>query len=142
VGFVMPKSYGNAWESPLPFFPSLTGDDQERLELFSIFPNTLLLLESAYQQVIVLRPRGPDVTDEIFSNYLATDASQAVELDVAKKEVDVFLNEINQQDSVLLEGLQDSRSMEMGGETMSSNDWDKTPFRFQRIWIKKLLESR
>jgi hypothetical protein len=101
-----------------------------------------LLLESTYQQVIVLRPRGPDVTEESFSNYLATDASQAAELDVARKEVGLFLNEINQQDAVLLEGLQDSRSMDVGGETVSSNEWDKTPFRFQRIWIKKLLESR
>ncbi|MCH7869169.1 MAG: aromatic ring-hydroxylating dioxygenase subunit alpha [Myxococcales bacterium] len=142
VGFFMPQGYGDGSgqaESPLPRFSGLAADDTLRIEVFSIFPNTLLLVEPDNQQVIVLRPQSPGVTHETFANYLVSDASQTEDLAKVRDEMYRSAIEINDQDAVLLAGLQLTRSMDVGGETQLTQAWDRTNRRFQRLWARKLL---
>jgi len=129
-------------ESLLPRFPGLQEDEQERLEIFSIFPNTLLIVEPDCSQVIVLRPQSAGVTEETFANYVVTEASLAEPLAEERAELREASVKINDQDVNLLAGLQQSRSMDVGGDTKPSKAWDTTSQRFQRIWARKLLASR
>jgi phenylpropionate dioxygenase-like ring-hydroxylating dioxygenase large terminal subunit len=144
IGIVVPDGYGYAegageQDSPLPRYSGLRADDQLRIELFSIFPNTLILVEPDNQQVIVLRPQGPGVTVETFANYLVSDASQSEDLAKARDEIYREAIEVNDQDEVLLAALHRTRSMDVGSKTELNQAWDQTIARFQRIWADKLL---
>ncbi len=126
-------------ESPLPRFSGLGAGEALRIEVFSVFPNTLILVEPDNQQVIVLRPQSPGVTHETFANYLVSDASQTGDLAKMRDEYYRSAIEINDQDAALLASLQSTRSMDVGGETQLTQAWDQTVQRFQRIWARKLL---
>jgi phenylpropionate dioxygenase-like ring-hydroxylating dioxygenase large terminal subunit len=142
VGIVLPDGYGEGSgqaESPLPRFSGLGADDRLRIEVFSLFPNTLILVEPDNQQVIVLRPQAPGVTHETFANYLVSDASGTERLAKARDEMYHAAIEINDQDAALLARLQPTRSMDVGGETRPAPAWDRACERFQRIWARKLL---
>jgi phage host-nuclease inhibitor protein Gam len=90
----------------------------------------------------VLRPLGPGITEETFANYLVSDASQVDELKDSRREMHRLATEINDQDAALLAGLQQSRSMEVGGETQLCQAWDRIHRRFQRLWARKLVAKR
>jgi choline monooxygenase len=142
VGIAMPQGYGEDSEmtdTPLPRYSGLAADQMVRIEVFSIFPNTLILVEPEFQQVIVLRPQSPGVTHETFANYLVSDASQTEALAKEREEWHQQSVEVNDQDSALLAGLQLTRSMDVGGETELNRDWDETNRRFQENWARKLL---
>ena len=142
VGVVMPDGYGDGsgqQDSPLPRFSDLRADERLRIEVFSVFPNTLILVEPDCQQVIVLRPQVPGVTLETFANYLVSDASQSENLAKPRDEMQQSSLEINDQDAALLARLHLTRSMDVGGKTQLTQAWDQTNGRFQRIWARKLL---
>jgi len=147
VGVVMPGGYGgygdggDATELSLPRFSGLGEDEQLRLEVFSIFPNTLMLVEPNFAQVIVLRPQSAGVTSETFANYTVSDASQVDSLAAEREEMRRSSLEVNDQDAKLLAGLQLARSMDVGGETETVEAWDTTNRRFQRNWARKLLAA-
>ncbi len=142
VGLVLPTFYaegsGQA-ESPLPRFSGLGADEELRIEVFSVFPNTLILVEPDNQQVIVLRPQAPGLTHETFANYLVSDASQTQDLAKARDEIYRSAIEINDQDAKLLARVQSTRSMDLGGSTQLTQAWDQTIGHFQRMWAVKLL---
>ena len=145
IGIVMTEGYGagvDQTEWLLPRFPDLREGEQERLEIFSIFPNTLLLVEPDCAQVIVLRPQSAGVTSESFANYIVSDASQAESLAAERAELRQQSMEVNDQDARLLEGMQLTRTMDIGGDTQPIDAWDATPQRFQHIWARKLLAGR
>ena len=145
IGVVMPEGYGEESGQTdwlLPRFPGLREDQQVRLEIFSIFPNTLLIVEPDCSQVIVLRPQSASATSETFANYIVSDASQANSLADERAEIRRSSLEVNDQDAALLAGLQLSRSMDVGGDTQPIEEWDTTPQRFQRIWARKLIAGR
>ena len=144
VGVVLPKGYGQGSEmadTELPRFSGLRDGEELRIEVFSIFPNTLILVEPEFQQVIVLRPQSPEITHETFANYLATDASQTDALAEIRAESirDSIL--VNDQDSALLARLQLTRSMDVASNTVLTPSWDLANQRFQRTWAKRLLTS-
>jgi phenylpropionate dioxygenase-like ring-hydroxylating dioxygenase large terminal subunit len=144
VGVVLPQFYGEdsgQAESPLPRFSGLGAGDARRVEVFSVFPNTLILVEPDNQQVIVLRPQSPGVTHETFANYLVSDASQTEDLAKERDEIYRESIEINDQDAALLARLQLTRSMDVGGKTQLTQAWDQTNRRFQRLWARKLLDG-
>jgi choline monooxygenase len=141
AGFVMPIGYGverKESDGGLPRFSGV-GDDEERIEVFVIFPNTLILVEPDNSQIITLRPQGAGVTHESFANYVATDASQTDEMAEFRNEYHQSGNQVNEQDVKLLEGLQRSRAMDAANETQMSKEWDQTVSRFQRIWSDALV---
>jgi phenylpropionate dioxygenase-like ring-hydroxylating dioxygenase large terminal subunit len=142
VGVVMPDGYGEGSgqaDSPLPRFSGLGPGDRLRIEVFAVFPNTLILVEPEFQQVIVLRPQAPGVTHETFANYLVSEASASEELAKVRDEAACASVEVNDQDAALLASLQQTRSMDVGGDTQLNQAWDQTVRRFQRIWARKLL---
>jgi phenylpropionate dioxygenase-like ring-hydroxylating dioxygenase large terminal subunit len=141
VGFAMPEGYGaesgqERWT--LPRFPDLGEEDRFRIEVFCLFPNTLILVEPDIQQVIVLRPQAPDVTHETFANYMVGDAAKAERFARDRDEMHRDSVEINDQDVALLERLQATRSMDVAGETRPSPAWDVACQRFQRLWARRL----
>ena len=145
IGIAMTQGYGEGSgqeEWPLPRFPDLGEDEQLRLEIFSIFSNTLLLVEPDCSQVIVWRPQSAGVTSETFANYVVSDASQAEELAGERAELRQQSLEINDQDAALFAGLQQTRMMDIGGDTQPAEAWDTAPQRFQHIWGRRLLASR
>ncbi len=146
IGIVMTEGLFGAGsdqeERRLPRFPDLREDQRELLELFSIFPNTLLIVEPDCSQVIVLRPESAGVTSETFANYTVSDASLAESLADERAELRRESLKINDQDAILLAGLQQTRSMDVGGDTQPSEAWDVTPQRFQRNWARRLLAGR
>jgi phenylpropionate dioxygenase-like ring-hydroxylating dioxygenase large terminal subunit len=142
VGLVLPQGYGEGpgqVESPLPRFSGLGDDEALRIELFSVFPNTLILVEPDNQQVIVLRPQSPELTHETFANYLVSDASQTEDLAKARDEIYRASIEVNDQDAALLARLQSTRSMDVAGKTQLTQAWDQAIRRFQRRWARELL---
>ncbi len=144
MGTVLPDLYGQAAgqaESPLPRFSGLAPDEKLRIEVFAVFPNTLILVEPEVQQVIVLRPQAPGVTHETFANYLVSDRSQTD--DLAKEREETYRSSvlINDQDAALLALLQPTRSMALGGHTHLTRAWDETIRRFQRLWTDRLLAA-
>ncbi len=137
----MPIGYGvepKESDRGLPRFSGLD-DDEQSIEVFVIFPNTLILVEPDNSQVITVRPQGAGLTHESFANYVATDASQTDEMAELRDIYHQSSNEVNQQDVKLLEGLQKSRAMDAGGDTRISKDWDQTVLQFQRIWSETLV---
>ncbi len=89
-----------------------------------------------------MRPESAGVTSETFANYTVSDASLAESLADERAELRRESLKINDQDAILLAGLQQTRSMDVGGDTQPSEAWDVTPQRFQRIWARKLLAGR
>ena len=144
VGAVLPDGYGEGsgqLDSMLPRFSGLGADERLRVEAFSLFPNTLILVEPDNQQVIVLRPQTPGVTLETLANYVVSDESQCEELAKERDEMHQIATEVNDQDAALLAGLQLTRAMDVGVSTQPSKAWDRTHQRFQRIWARRLLAS-
>jgi phenylpropionate dioxygenase-like ring-hydroxylating dioxygenase large terminal subunit len=141
AGFVMPIGYGvepKESDRGLPRFSGLD-DDEQSVEVFVIFPNTLILVEPDNSQVITLRPQGAGVTHESFANYVVTDASLSDEMAEFRDEYHQSSNLVNEQDVKLLEGLQKSRAMDAANGTQMSKEWDQTVSRFQRIWSDALV---
>jgi phenylpropionate dioxygenase-like ring-hydroxylating dioxygenase large terminal subunit len=144
VGLVMPQGYepgSDLADSPLPRFSGLGEREALSIEVFSVFPNTLILVEPDVQQVIVLRPQSPGLTHETFANYVVSDASQREDLAKVRNESYESSIEINDQDAALLASLQATRSMDVGAETHLTQAWDQTIRRFQRHWARKLLRG-
>jgi len=144
LGVSLPGFYGEGSgqaEWLLPRFPGLEEHERPRVEVFAIFPNTLILVESDNQQVIVLRPQTPDLTHETFANYLVSDASQSEELAKEREEIYQMAIEINDQDASLLASLQATRAMDIGAETHLTQAWDVIIQRFQQRWAGLILSS-
>jgi choline monooxygenase len=145
IGLVMTEGYGEGSGQAdwlLPRFPGLREDKRLRVEIFSIFPNTLILVEPDCSQVIVLRPQSASVTTETFANYIVSDASLTESMAEERAELRRDALKVNDQDAELLAGLQLARSMDVGGDTQPSEEWDVTIQRFQRIWARKMLAGR
>jgi len=144
VGVAMPQGYGPGSVQDEPVFPRFSGLGEERrhLEAFVILPNTLLIVEPDNQQVIVLRPQSPECTEETFANYVVSDASQREELAAERAEYHRSALLVNDQDAALLAGLQQARSMDVGGQIRPSPSWDQTHLRFQRAWATRMLGGR
>jgi phenylpropionate dioxygenase-like ring-hydroxylating dioxygenase large terminal subunit len=143
-GVALPQGYGEGSEyaaTSLPRFSGLEDADTLRIEVYSVFPNTLILVEPDNQQVIVLRPQSPGITHETFANYLVSDASQTEELAKERDELYQSAIEINDQDASLLARLQMTRSMDVGDQTQLAPEWDLAVQRFQRRWARKLLSA-
>ena len=143
AGMLMPAGYGSdkgtGADSPLPVFSGLKEDQKSRVEAFFIFPNTLLLVEADYQQVIVLRPQGAGLLHETFASYLVSEQAFAEELQALRDETDRASMEINDQDIALLEELQKSRSMPAADHTSLATEWDQTVSAFQKTWARAFL---
>lgn len=142
LGVSMRQGYGEgsgqeAWT--LPRFSALTEDERLRIEIFCIFPNTLILVEPDNQQVIVLRPQAPGLTRQTFANYLVSDASQVPELADERAEIYREAVEINEQDLKLLAGLQRTRSMSVAEFLRPAEAWDDINLHFQRLWAQEFL---
>lgn len=142
AGMIMPKGYGadRAKEGiQLPVFSGLKEDEKMRVEAFFIFPNTLILVEADYQQVIVLRPQGAALLHETFASYLVSaDAISKARLALCE-ETDRSSLEVNDQDIALLEELQKSRSMPAADQTRLASEWDQTVTAFQKTWARVFL---
>jgi phenylpropionate dioxygenase-like ring-hydroxylating dioxygenase large terminal subunit len=141
IGAVMLGGYGEGSdlrESALPRFPGLDPENF-RIEVFSVFPNTLILVEPEFQQVIVLRPQSAGVTEETFADYVVSDASLVDDLKDLRRESHQDSVEVNDQDAALLAGLHQSRSMDVGGQSVPCEAWDQTNRRFHRLWAARLL---
>ena len=142
VGVILPGFYEGSQvqaESTLPRFSALSDDEAATVEVYAVFPNTLILVEPEDQQVIVLRPQSAAVTHETFANYLVSDASQTEALAKERDELYREAIEINDQDASLLAGQQLTRAMDVGGKTHLTQAWDQTNRRFQRLWAQRLL---
>jgi phenylpropionate dioxygenase-like ring-hydroxylating dioxygenase large terminal subunit len=126
----------------LPKFPDLREDQKDTLEIIAIFPNTMLIVEPDCQQTIVLRPQSAGVMTQTLATYVVSDASQVEARAEERKELRREAMEVNDEDAVLLAALQQTRSMEIAGETVPSEAWDTTPQRFQQLWVRKLLAGR
>jgi choline monooxygenase len=140
-GFRMPEGYGpdSRMDSrTTPRFSSLSERNQRSIEVFCIFPNTLILVEPDWQQVITLRPQSADAVAETFADYLT--AGDSVLDDSERAELFAGSAEVNDQDQQLLEGQQRSRSMPEGGQTVMSKFWDKAPAHFQKLWSERILD--
>ena len=142
VGMIMPTGYGTPNEgadSGMPLFSSLDEDEKLRIETFVIFPNTLILVEPDFQQVIVLRPQGPNLTHETFAGYVVSDEALSGERAELREEMKDLSLEVNVQDVALLEQLQKSRSMPQAVATRMAPEWDQTVFAFEKIWARVML---
>ena len=142
AGMLMPAGYGSdpqQQEVSLPAFSGLSEEQKLRVEAFFIFPNTLLLVEADYQQVIVLRPQGASLLHETFASYLVTEDAASQSYQELRDETDRASLEINDQDIALLEELQKSRSMPAADHTKLAVEWDQTVAAFQKIWARAFL---
>ena len=142
VGVILPRIYAadsEQQESSLPRFSGLLEKDSVSVEVYGVFPNTMILVEPDTQQVIVLRPQSPEVTHETFANYLVSDASQTQDLAKERDEYYRQSIEVNDQDASLLARLQPTRAMDVGDKGHLTRAWDQTNRRFQRLWAQKLL---
>ena len=142
AGMLMPEGYGSdpkEEESALPVFSGLQEEQKRRVEAFFIFPNTLLLVEADYQQVIVLRPQGASLLHETFASYLVTEEAASKRYQELRDETDRASLEINNQDIALLQELQKSRSMPAADHTKLAVEWDQTVAAFQKTWARAFL---
>ena len=142
AGMIMPKGYGVDRVKEgirLPVFSGLKEDEEPRVEAFFIFPNTLILVEADYQQVIVLRPQGAGLLHETFASYLASLEALSQEKLALCEETDRSSLEVNEQDVALLEELHKSRSMSAADHTRLAEEWDQTVTAFQRTWARAFL---
>ncbi len=140
IGVRMPIGYGSGSRTDAcnsPCFSSLSERNRDSVEVFCIFPNTLILVEPDWQQVITLRPQGVGVVHQTFADYIVMGDQQLDE----ETRLGYFHDsaEVNVQDKHLLEGQQGSRSMPAGGLTVLSDTWDQTPRRFQQLWLMHML---
>lgn len=142
AGMIMPKGYGGDRVKEgiqLPVFSGLEEGEEMRIEAFFIFPNTLILVEADYQQVIVLRPQGAALLHETFASYLVSADAVSKERLALCKETDRSSLEVNDQDIALLEELQKSRSMPAADHTRLASEWDQTVTAFQKTWARFFL---
>jgi phenylpropionate dioxygenase-like ring-hydroxylating dioxygenase large terminal subunit len=139
-GFVMPGGYGPGTrrdEEETAVFKSLPAEKLLYIEVYCIFPNTLILVECDFQQVITLRPQGAGITHETFADYVPGQPSSEEE----KMEMIAFSQGVNDQDETLLNRLQLSRSMDIADKTHMSSAWDQSPARFQQTWLRHMSKS-
>ncbi len=132
-GFIMPQGYGerSVLEArSTPVFPDLPPDRAETIEVWCIFPNTLILVEPDNQQVITVRPQSATRSHETFADYLAGPPASEEE----RQSMLAFSQHINEQDKQLLETMQPARAMPVGDQTQLNRSWDQTVSRFQRRW--------
>ena len=132
-GFVMPQGYGErsgVEHRATPVFPDLPPDRAETIEVWCIFPNTLILVEPDNQQVITVRPQSATHSHETFADYLPGAPVSEAE----RESMLAFSQHINEQDKRLLEAMQPARAMPVGDQTQLNRSWDQAVSRFQLRW--------
>jgi choline monooxygenase len=140
IGLRMPIGYGSDSRMEARAFAGFTSLSERNrcsVEVFCIFPNTLILVEPDWQQVITLRPGGPAELNETFADYLAL-GGDLPEPSILERTFGESAR-VNEQDKTLLEGQQRSRTMPAGDRTVLSRHWDTAPRAFQRLWLGSLL---
>ena len=89
------------------------------------------------QQVITLRPQSATRTQETFADYLPGEPPSEQD----RESMLAFSQRVNDQDQVLLETMQATRSMPVGGQTRLNASWDQTVMRFQARWRALIGET-
>jgi len=137
-GFAMTAGYGpdNDVDDPdMPVFKSLPSEKYLYIEVYCIFPNTLILVERDGQQVITLRPQTAGITHETFADYMPGKPVNEAE----RQEILEFSQSVNDQDEILLNNMQISRSMDVSEQTQMSSAWDQAPAWFQKAWLSHMF---
>ena len=134
IGYGMPQ-FGVGQEDlmPGPTFPDMPAGFSTALDLFYVFPNTLLILTASWMQLITVQPDGAGSTDELLFGYLVGDEAVAQAGDGLAAE----LGEVNSQDLEILARLQAGRGGDATDQGHLTTRWDK----LARALFKRVAEA-
>ena len=85
--------------------------------------------------VITLRPQTAGITHETFADYMPGKPVNEAE----RQEILEFSQSVNDQDEILLNNMQISRSMDVSEQTQMSSAWDQAPAWFQKAWLSHMF---
>ncbi len=123
---------------PLPHFHGLPPEKHGTQQWFGIFPNTLFFVDPCWVQTIVVKPTAEDTTAESLSIYVVNEEAAREEFAETREHLSAVLNEVNQQDIILLDKLQHTRTSEAASEGHLVPAWDGVNNAFHRIWLNKM----
>ena len=118
--------------TPLPTFGQVPAALRDRQDIFCVFPNALVFLESDWLQVIGFEPLAADRTVEHLAIFVDA-AATGDEYAEARKRLCMVLFEVNDQDVPILERLQRGRSSAAADRNHLLPQWDQVTGRFQLL---------
>jgi choline monooxygenase len=124
-------------DEALPFLGDVPPARTESQDIFCVFPNALLFLESDWFQVIGFDAAGPERTVEhmaVFVDETATGERFSTE----RKRLTDILFEVNEQDMPILHKLQSGRRSPAADRTNLVTHWDQVTAMFQKLVSAKV----
>lgn len=119
-------------ENPLPAFGEVSADWDTRQDIFCVFPNALLFLQSNWFQVIGYEPVSAGRTIEHMAVFI--DASAAGDrYDQTRRELCKVLFQVNDQDLPILARLQRGRHSAAADRNHLLPQWDMIGACFQTL---------
>ncbi|MET3806875.1 phenylpropionate dioxygenase-like ring-hydroxylating dioxygenase large terminal subunit [Nakamurella sp. UYEF19] len=116
----------------LPWLGDVPADRLESQDIFCVFPNALLFLESDWFQVIGFEPLAPDHTLEHMAIFVDSSADSE-DFSTAIKSLCEVLYEVNEQDLPILRKLQAGRHSPGADRTTLLSWWDQITAHFQSL---------
>ncbi|MCX4094653.1 aromatic ring-hydroxylating oxygenase subunit alpha [Nocardia sp. alder85J] len=126
--------------APLPFFAGIPAQRARGQDLFCVFPNTLLILEGDWLQVIGFQPVSPTRTVEHMAVFVDR-AAAGPEFADARNQLCDSLFHINEQDLPILAKLQAGRRSPGSDATALAPQWDQVTALFQHLVAQRLTDT-
>jgi choline monooxygenase len=119
-------------DRPMPTFGQVPDHVRDRQDIFCVFPNALVFIESDWFQVIAFQPVAPDRTVEHMAVFVDRDAAGDGFAEARSSLCDVLFG-VNDQDVPVLRRLQHGRHSAATDRNHLVPHWDQIGARFQAL---------
>ena len=141
IGFSHPTAGADKGKTdmPLPTWPNLGMPEDQRQDLFFVFPNTCLVMEGYYLWSMILLPSSVDALDEKLALYVVGDEAMLPQLDNARTQLADLIYKVNSQDETVVRNLQKGRQSDAASYGVYSDFHDQLGKWFHQSIARKML---
>ncbi|MFT5111612.1 MAG: choline monooxygenase [Parasphingorhabdus sp.] len=125
----------------LPPWPGMNDTEQQRQDLFFIFPNTCLVMEGYYLWSMILFPTAVDQCNEKLALYVVGDDAMENRLDTTRQQLSDLIYKVNSQDERVVKNLQKGRQSDAATLGIYTNLHDQLGRWFHQSVARKLLDA-
>jgi len=128
-------------ERPLPTWPGMSHIEQQRQDLFFVFPNICLVMEGYYLWSMILLPGEDGHCLEKLALYVVGDAAMREEYQPSRQQLADVIYKINDQDCNVLKSLQAGRCGDAASHGVFNERHDQLGKLFHQRIATIMLEN-
>ena len=143
IGFSHPTAGADKGKTdmPLPAWQKLIEPENQRQDLFFLFPNTCLVMEGYYLWSMILLPGSVASVDEKLALYVVGDEAMESQFESSRNQLARLIYKVNSQDEIAVRNLQKGRQTDAASCGVYSDYHDQLGKWFHQSVARKMLRS-